>query len=372
MTRIALVHDWLTGMRGGETVLEEIGALVPEAPVYTLFHIEGSVSEALERRTIRTSFLQRAPLLRRHYRAYLGLFPAAIESLDLTGYDVVVSTSHCVAKGVVPAPDSFHLCYCFTPMRYAWDQEAVYFPRRRGPVARLRGQILSRVRTWDAAATPRVDEFVTISRFVAKRIRRYYGREAEVIPPPVDTRFFRPDEAGDASREYCLAVAAAVPYKRLDLAIEACERLGVELRLVTTGPDRPRLERLSGAGTRVLGPVSREDLRELYRGARCFVQPGVEDFGIASVEALACGAPVVALGRGGVLDIVEDGIHGVLYDTPDDARALARAIDRSGSLRCNLSDLHRRASRFSTERFRSALRTRLARRLESALEESPT
>ena len=374
--RTALVHDWLTGMRGGERVLEEIAGLFPDAPIYTLFHFEGSVSERLESRTIHTSFLQRAPLLRRHYRRYLGLFPAAIESLDLTGYDLVVSTSHCVAKGIVPGPETPHLSYCFTPMRYAWDQEAVYFPRRRGAVARIRGQILSRLRTWDVAASPRVDDFVTISRFVAARIRRYYGRDATVIPPPVDTDFFRPAAEPPSARGYCLAVAAAVPYKRLDLAIEACERAEIDLRLVTTGPDRSRLERLAGPRTRVLGPVSREELRELYRGARCFLQPGVEDFGIASAESLACGTPVVALGRGGVVDIVEDGVDGVLYDAPpdasDEARALSQAIDRSGHLRCNPGDLHRRASRFSTERFRSALRSRLARRFESSPEEIPT
>jgi len=348
--RPALVHDWLTGMRGGEKVLEAIGALFPQAPIYTLFHVPGSVSEPIERHPIQASFLQRAPFARRRYRHYLGLFPAAIESFDVTGHDLVVSTSHSVAKGVVPAPDAVHVCYCFTPMRYAWDQEHVYFPRRRGLVARLRGQILSRLRTWDAAAASRVDVFVTISRFVARRIRRYYGREAEVLYPPVDTSFFTPG-AHPAGDEYALAVAALVPYKRLDLAIAACERKGLGLRIVGDGPDRRRLERLAGPTTRFLGRVSAEQLRDLYRGARCFVQPGVEDFGISSVEALACGTPVTALGRGGVVDIIESGTHGILYEASDDPDALAAAIDKTLGIQSNERDLRIQAEGFSADRF---------------------
>ncbi|MDX1630534.1 MAG: glycosyltransferase [Thermoanaerobaculia bacterium] len=368
--RVALVHDWLTGMRGGEKVLEEIGDLVPEAPIYSLFHFPGSVSDRIEAHPIRTSFLQRAPFVRRHYRRYLGLFPAAVESFDLTGFDLVVSTSHCVAKGIVPGPEAVHLCYCFTPMRYAWDQEHVYFPRRRGLTARIRGLILSRLRVWDVASNPRVDRFLTTSSFVAGRIRRYYGREAEVVPPPVDTGFFHPAEPGERE-DYCLAVAAAVPYKRLDLAIRACQRLGLQLRIVATGPDRRRLEGIAGPETRFLGPIPRDELRTLYRKARCFVQPGIEDFGIASVEALACGTPVVALARGGVLDIVEDGVHGVLYQGFGEVEPLVRGIDRCRDLRFNSLDLHRRASEFSTAGFRDRFRSCLPGGFESSLEDSP-
>lgn len=369
--RVALVHDWLTGMRGGENVLEEIGDLLPDAPIYTLFHLPGSVSPRIERHPIRTSFLQRAPFLRRHYRRYLALFPAAIESFDLTAFDLIVSTSHCVAKGIVPGPASHHLCYCFTPMRYVWDQEHVYFPRRKGLTAKIRGSILSRLRVWDVASNPRVDRFVTTSSFVARRIRRYYGREARVVPPPVDTEFYRPAPEPGERDDYCLAVAAAVPYKRLDVAIGACRRLGLELRIVATGPDRDRLERIAGPETRFLGPVSREELRTLYRRARSFLQPGIEDFGIASVEALACGTPVVAVARGGILDIVEDGEHGVLYEGFGAVEPLVRAIDRCHDLRFNSRDLYRRAADFSTARFRGLFRSCLARRFESLLEDSP-
>ena len=382
--RPALVHDWLTGMRGGEKVLEAIASLLPGAPIYTLFHFPGSVSAALESHPVHTSFLQRAPGSRRHYRRYLPLFPTAVESFDLAGHDLVISSSHCVAKGTIPPPGSYHVCYCHTPMRYAWDQEHAYFPRRRGVKALLRGLMLSRLRAWDVASAARVDAFVANSRFVAERIRRYYRREAEVIHPPVDVEFFTPQPAGEAiptegaagaggaagTGGYVLMVTALAPYKRIDLAIAACARLGLELRVVGTGPEEARLRRLAGTGARLLGRVSGEELRRLYRGARFLLQPGVEDFGIAPVEALACGTPVVALGRGGVLDVVEDGVHGVLVGAAGegDAAALAAAIDKAGRIGFNCLNLRSRAEAFSAprflDRFSTFLETRVAARKE--------
>jgi glycosyltransferase involved in cell wall biosynthesis len=352
---VALVHDWLTGMRGGEKVLEVLCALFPAAPIYTLFHFPGSVSATIERHPIHTSFLQRAPGVRRHYRRYLPFFPAAIEAFDLAAYDLVVSTSHCVAKGAIPAPGAFHVCYCHTPMRYVWDQEHAYFPRRTGLVARLRGLVLARLREWDVASAPRVDLFVANSSFVAQRIRRYYGRDAEVVHPPVDVDFFTPAPGGDELRRgpggYCLTVAALAPYKRLDWAIAACERLGVELRIVGDGPERERLARRAGGRTRLLGRVDGEALRDLYRGALCLLQPGVEDFGIAAVEALACGTPVVALGRGGVLDIVDDGVHGLLTEREGDVEELSTAVDRARRICFSKRALRARAEAFAGQRF---------------------
>ncbi len=361
--RVALVHDWLTGMRGGEKVLEAIAGLFPEAPIYTLVHLPGEVSPALESHPIHTSFLQCAPGVKRHYRRYLPLFPAAIEDFDLSAYELIISTSHCVAKGVVPAPDAKHLCYCHTPMRYAWDQEHTYFPRRRGAGARLRNVILTGLRLWDVASVPRVDSFLANSRFVAERIRRYYAREAEVVPPPVDVDFFL---AGDGDTEdpetgdpFCLVVSALAPYKRVEVAIAACERLGIDLKIVGAGPEESRLRRLAGARTEVLGRVGGDELRRLFRRARLFLQPGVEDFGIASVEALASATPVVAVGRGGILDIVEDGVHGVLYQPPlpeNEVDALAAAIDKSLKIRFNAGKLVSCARGFSHESFIDRLR----------------
>ncbi len=357
-SRVALVHDWLTGMRGGEKVLEEIADLFPDAPIHTLFHFPGSVSPRLERHPIHTSFLQHAPGIRRHYRRYLPLFPSAIEEFDLAGFDLVVSTSHCVAKGAIPGPRARHVCYCHTPMRYAWDQEHTYFPRRRGLMARLRGSLLTALRAWDAASSARVDRFFANSRHVAARIRRYYGREAEVVHPPVDVDFFTPGEGRRGA--YCLAAAALAPYKRLDLAVAACERLGTELRIAGDGPEIERLRRLAGPRTAILGRVDAETLRALYRGALCFLQPGVEDFGISSVEALACGLPVVALGEGGALDVIRDGEHGVLYAQPNDPEALAGAIDKLRQMRFNKLNLRSRAEAFSVTRFRDRIRSALA------------
>lgn len=361
--RVALVHDWLTGMRGGENVLEAIASLFPESPIYTLFHFPGSVSPALESHPIYTSGLQAAPGLEKYYRNYLPFFPAAIEEHDLSSYDLIISSSHAVAKSVIPGADTYHLCYCHTPMRYAWDQELAYFPKRTGPAARLRALILAHLRRWDAATAERVHRFVANSSFVAERIRHYYDRPAAVLHPPVDTEFYTPGDGSEG--DYCLMVSALAPYKRVDLAMAACKRLNVELRVVGTGPERARLEAAGGDGIRLLGRVDAEALRELYRGASCVVQPGVEDFGISSVEALACGTPVVAFGRGGILDIVIDGEHGTLYTDEDRAEALAGAIDKTRELRFNKLNLRGRAESFSKQRFVEGLRELLRKRTVS-------
>lgn len=374
--RVALVHDWLTGMRGGEKVLEAIAELFPGAPIYSLIAYPDSLTERLRSHPIHTSFIQKIPLARSRYRYYLPLFPTAIESFDLTSFDLIVSTSHCVAKGAVPGPDAVHLCYCHSPMRYVWDQEKAYFPRSRGPIGLARSVSLSRLRLWDVASTPRVDGFWANSSFVARRIRRYYDRDAEVLAPPVDVDGFR--SGGEPEKgDYALAVSALVPYKRLDVAIRACEERGLELRVVGNGPEEARLRALCGRHAKLLGHVDGDELRRLFRGARLFLQPGVEDFGIATVEALAAGTPVVALGRGGVCDIVEDGVHGVLYDLPvgtdgaDSAdatttamsAALSAAIDKSLGIRFNYLELGERADTFSSDRFTDRLRSSIARHL---------
>jgi len=368
--RVALIHDWLTGMRGGEKVLEHLCALFPGAPIFTLFHFPGSVSQAIESHPIHTSFLNRAPGLRRHYRSYLPLFPTAIEAFDLQGFDLVVSSSHCVAKGVIPHPGTFHVCYCHTPMRYAWDQEHAYFPKRTGLAAHLRSLTLSALRTWDAASASRVDLFVANSSFVAERVRRYYGRHAEVAHPPVDVDFFTPasgtgEEERDA-RGHALMVSALAPYKRVEVGIAACERLGLPLYIVGEGPERERLTRLAGPTTHLVGRVTPERLRDLYRGAQCFLQPGVEDFGIACVEALACGTPVAAVSRGGVLDVVDEGVHGALYPEEEGVDGLTAAIDKTRQIRSNPLDLRQRAEHFSAQRFTEGLSSLLTRKRSSS------
>lgn len=356
--RVALVHDWLTGMRGGEKVLEALTRLVPQAEVFTLLHLPGAVSSRLEAMRPHRSFIQFLPGARRHYARYVGLFPMAIEQFDLDRFDLVVSTSHCVVKSVVAPGRAHHLCYCFTPMRYAWDQFDAYFGRRR--VGWLRNRLyrlaFDRLARWDAATAGRVDRYVAISRHVAARIRRYYDRPAEVLYPPVDTTFYHPN--GTPPGAYFLIVSALVPYKQVDVAMEACRLAGVPLRIVGDGPERDRLRALAGPHVEFVGPCSDVDVRELYRGARAMLLTGEEDFGIAPVEALACGRPVVGLASGGVAETVSDGETGVLVADAS-PEAFAAGIARAASLRFDPGHIREQALRFSLERFHDEMRDQI-------------
>ena len=363
--RVALVHDWLTGMRGGERVLETICGLFPDAARFALLHVRGSVSPAIEARPVRTSFVQRLPGSHRYYRPLLPLFPAAVEQFDLDEFDLVISTSHCVAKSVVTPGRARHLCYCFTPMRYVWDQFPAYFgPERVGAGAsRWLRRGLAAIARWDASTAHRVDRYVAISQYVAGRIGRYYNRQASIVYPPVDTSFFQPGPA--PPRHGCLIVSALVPYKRVDLAIRACAGAGVPLRIVGDGPDLGRLRKIAGPETEFLGAVSDEEVRQAYRGAAAMLLPGPEDFGIAPVEAQACGCPVVALAEGGASETVVDGETGLLVreSTPD---AFAEAIDSIHVRPLDGAAARRQALRFSRERFRAGLAAEVARLMDAS------
>jgi glycosyltransferase involved in cell wall biosynthesis len=300
--RIALVHDWLTGMRGGERVLQELSLLFPQADLYTLVHVPGATSEEIEGLRIRVSPLSRLPGVARHYRALLPLFPWAIGRFRPEGYDVVVSISHAVAKGIRVAPGVPHLCYCLTPMRYVWDQVDAYLGRgvRRAVAAPLVGYL----RHWDRRTSrpERVTRFIAISSAVADRIRRHYRRTAPVIYPPVDVDRIQPR---DGKREgFYLLTGGFVPYKRENLALSAFRALGAPLIVVGDGPMRKDLERRAPPNVSFLGRVSDAELAELYARCRALIYPQEEDFGIAAVEAQAAGAPVIAFGRGGATDTV--------------------------------------------------------------------
>jgi len=357
---VAVVHDWLTGMRGGEKVLECLLELSPGADLFTLVHIPGSVSLAIERHRITTSFVQHLPMAQRHYRRYLPLFPRAIEALDLSGHDFVISSSHCAAKSAIPPAGVRHLCYCHSPMRYAWDQFDAYFgPDRVGPMASrwVYRPMLGRLARWDAATSSRVDRFVANSQYVAGRIRRYYNREATIVYPPVDTVFYHPLD--DARDSHFLIVSALVPYKRIELAMAACQRVGARLRVVGDGPDRERLERAADGNVDFLGRLSDEEIRDEYRRAAAVLLPGEEDFGIVPVEAQACGTPVVALGRGGALETVLDDETGALFDDVT-ADSLAAALDRVARMTFDRSRIRAHAERFSRERHLDAMRDVIA------------
>lgn len=351
--RIALVHDWLTGMRGGERALEVLCERFPGAEVFTLVHIRGSVSPTIERLPIHPSFVQRLPLVKRFYRHYLPLFPTAVERFDLQRFDLLLSVSHCCVKSVIRAPAARHICYCLTPMRYAWDQFDAYFgPERIGRVgSRVMRPVMARMARWDQETSGRVDRYVAISHYVAGRIGRYYNREATVVYPPVDTRFFSPD--GSSPERYALIVSALVPYKRIEIAIDACRQAGIALKIVGEGPERAALERASSVSSnpvQFLGRLSDDEIRSLYRRASLVMLPGEEDFGIAPLEAQACGRPVVALARGGALETVVPDMTGLLVDEPS-ADAFADAIARVMNRRFDAGAIRRHAERFGRERF---------------------
>jgi glycosyltransferase involved in cell wall biosynthesis len=347
--RVAVVHDWLTGMRGGERVLEEILRIFPLAEVFTLVHHPGTVSREIEAHPIHTSVLQRAPFARRGFRHYLPLFPLAVDSWKLRGFDLVISSSHCVAKAVRTG-DAPHLCYCHTPMRYVWDQFGAYFGERRAARA-LAVPVAGALRAWDAATARRVHWFVANSNHVRERIRRSYGRDASVVYPPVDCdRFTAPRRPED----FYLVVSALVPYKRIDLAIAACARLGRKLVIVGDGPEWGRLSAMAGPEVVLLGRVSDEEVAALYSRCRALLFPGVEDFGITAVEAQAAGAPVVALGEGGVTESVVGGQTGVLFSEPTPG-SMAGAIEALEAMHLDEGAIRRNASRFAAPRFREEL-----------------
>lgn len=296
--RVALVHDWLTGMRGGERCLEVVCELFPDAPLFTLLHVPGSVSATIERRRIVTSFVQRLPGAATRYRHYLPLFPAAVGRLSLEGFDVVVSLSHCAAKAVRVPAGALHLCYCFSPMRYVWDLEGDYTDGASWLTRLALPPVAAALRRWDRR-TANVHEFVAISRHIADRIHRVYGREASVIYPPVELDRFTPAAAPD---DYYLVVSALVPYKRVDLAVRAATRANRRLLVVGRGPEEARLRALAGPSVTFLGWRSDAEVAGLYARCRAVLFPSVEDFGIVPLEAAAAGRPTIALARGGALE----------------------------------------------------------------------
>ena len=362
--RVALVHDWLTGTRGGEKVLLELVRMFPGAPVFTLFHFPGSQPPEIEAAEIRTTFLQKLVSPRADYRKLLPLFFVAAETWNLSGFDLVISSSHCVAKSAKKAPGAFQLCYCHTPVRYLHDQFDDYF-RNRSAAARAAARLArAPLRAWDRATVPRVDFFLANSQNVRGRIARLWGREAAVVFPPVDTEFYSPPPSGMARRGF-LVVSALAPYKRLEDAIDAANARVLPLTIAGFGPERPRLAKRAGETIRFLDTPNDEMLRDLYRASEAVLMPGEEDFGIVPLEAQACGTPVVALGLGGATETVLDGETGVLYAEPGAAGLLA-AYDRLRGLALDPSALPRNAARFSPDvfrgRFRDALETALGER----------
>jgi glycosyltransferase involved in cell wall biosynthesis len=355
--RVALVHDWLTGMRGGEKALERLCEIFPDAELFTLVHIKGSVSPLIEARPIHTAFTQHLPWVARAYRHYLPLFPAAIERLDLRGFDLVVSCSHCVAKSVIVPAGVPHVCYCLTPMRYAWDQFDAYFGARkigRAGSAAMK-PVMARLARWDRDTAGRPSRYLAISQYVARRIELYYNRQSTVVYPPVDTEYFTPGDVTPGAA--FVIVSALVPYKRLELAIEAAHAARVPLDIIGDGPERAALEVLAarGNGVRLLGRLDDGAVRDHYRRAAAVLLPGEEDFGIVPVEAQACGRPVVARAHGGATETVIDGVTGLLVQD-DTVPAWRDALTRAAATAWPAHEIRANAERFGHARFHDEFR----------------
>jgi glycosyltransferase involved in cell wall biosynthesis len=356
MLKVALVHDWLTGMRGGEYVLEAIAELFPRAELFTLLYVPGKIAPVLTTLKRHTSLLRKVPGAEKRYRHFLPMMPWLIERFDLSEFDLVISSSHCVAKGVRKAPGAVHVSYVHAPMRYMWDRYDEYFGPGRAPAhtrAAARA-VRGRLQRWDRATSSaeRVDLLVANSRFIARQIEAAYGRQARVIHPFADlSRFRLPRSPG---RNY-LMVGAFAPNKRVDLAIEAFNRLKLPLLIVGTGQEQDRLKKLAGPTVDFLGPLPNDAIADLYSKCRAFVFPGVEDFGITPLEAMAAGAPVIAYAEGGALETVTEKT-GVFFK-PQTLDALSEAVMRveSGAVTFAEADCRARAAEFTRERFQREL-----------------
>ena len=354
-SRVALVHDFLLDVRGAERVFAAICDAWPEADVFTAVYDEEGTEGRFAGRAPRTSFLQRLKPSARTFRGLLPLYPYAIESLDLRGYELVISSSSAWAHGVLPDAGAVHLCYCHNPFRYAWSEREATLAARRAPLRLPLQVVLSRWRQWDWIAAQRVDRYVANSRLTASRVRHYFGREAEVLHPPVELERFSPGHVGD----HYLVVAEMMPHKRIDVAVHAFNRLRRPLIVVGDGPELRRLRRLAGPTVMFTGRLPDAAVADLLPRARALVVTAAEEFGIAAVEALASGRPVIALGSGGVLESVREGETGAYYGNSD-PDSLAEVVAGFDPLAVDPAACMAAAQRFGTERFQAALRASVA------------
>ena len=358
--KIAIVHDWLVSMRGGERVLEVFIDLFPDAEIFTIVSDKNKLSPKITGVKINNSFVSRLPFSRKFYRHYLLFHPSAVESFDLRGFDVVISLSHCAAKGCLVPQGIPHFCYMFTPMRYAYDMFYQYFNFSSFGMVRKMffALIFNYLRTWDYVSAQRADKLATISEFVKKRITRYYTRDSKVIYPPVDLERFNPLPDSE-KRDYYLIVSALVPYKKIEIAIEAFNVSGKKLLIIGTGPEEKRLKKLvRGNNISFSGFLRDEEVNAHYRQARGFIFPGIEDFGLTMVESLASGTPVIAFKGGGAEEIISKGVNGIFFknQTPE---ALREAVDLFEKSDFSPKRVRESAERFSLKRFKSEILTEI-------------
>lgn len=347
--RVALVHDYLVQDGGAERVLSVLQRMFPHAPTFVLMHNPKRVPEHFQGKDIRTSFLQKWPFATRAYQAYLPFMPMAVEHLDLSAYDLVLSSSSSFAKGVIAAPQSIHVCYCHTPTRFLWQERLSYLNDLPQPrLARFfLPPLLHRLRQWDRLAAERPDMMLTNSQTSQQRIRRYYGRDAEVLHPPVDISGIPP---ANGPGTFWLAGGRLVGYKRFDLVVQAFSKLGLPLVIFGIGPELNKLRRLAAPNIRFVGRVSDEEKGRLYRDAIAFVSPQLEDFGLTMVEAMAAGRPVITYGQGGGKEIVIDGITGIHLENQN-WETLAECVRAFKPQRFDPNTIRARANDFAPEHF---------------------
>lgn len=356
--KVALVHDWLTTYAGSERVVEQMLAVYPEADVFSLVDFVPEGQRAfLQGHDVRTSFIQRLPFARKHFRKYLQLFPLAIEQFDLSGYDVVISSSHGVAKGILTGPDQVHVCMCYSPMRWAWDLQAQYLAEMnlerglRGAYARW---LLHRMRIWDMRTVAGVDDYIAISKFIERRIEKLYRRDSSVIYPPVDVDAFTP---GEEKEDFYLAASRHVQYKRMPMIVEAFNAMpDKKLVVIGDGPDFERVRKMAGPNVTVLGHQPFTVLRDHMQRAKAYVFAAVEDFGISVVEAQACGTPVIAYGRGGVTETVVPGETGLFFQEQTSAALRDAVLEFERAPPFDAKRIRANAERFGAERFRREFR----------------
>lgn len=356
--RIALVHDYLIEYGGAERVLEAFLEIWPKAPIYTLIYDEKLTYGRFRDKKIHTSFLQKLPFTKSRHRFFPMFMPFAVEQFDLSKYDVVLSDSASFAKGIITKPSTVHISYCHTPIRYAWDDSHKYIDEFSYPslIKKIIPFFMNYIRIWDKEAANRVDHFITNSEFVKKRIRKYYRSDAEVIYPPVDARSFSlPAKNEKVSRNYFLMVGRMLPYKRFDIAIDACNRLNLPLKIIGCGPEEKKLKNKAGKTVEFLGAVSDQELKKNLGGAKAFFFPQEEDFGITAVEAMACGTPVIAFKAGGALETVRDGVSGLFFEDQN-VDSLVAALKKFEGLKFNPELVREEAMKFDKEIFKKKIK----------------
>ncbi len=350
--KAAIVHDWLTNYGGAERVVEEFCRIFPDAPVFTTVYNKKNMGNIFPEEKVITSFMQKIPGAVNHYTKMLSLMPKAFESFDLSGYDLVLSSSSSCAKGVLTNADTVHLSYVHTPMRYAWDLYHEYLNSSGLLTRTAMKRLLPKIWQWDALSALRVDYFMANSTTTRKRIKKIYRRDSKVIYPPVNTDFFTP--SGDKPDDFYLVLSRFVPYKRIDLAIKACSKLGRKLIVIGDGSEKEKLKSIAGPTVKFTGRLDDNETLDYYRRCRAFLFPGYEDFGITPVEAMACGRPVIAYGRGGATDTVIDGETGTLFAEQTE-ESLSGAIKKFENMDFDSSAIREHAGKFSAERFRKEI-----------------